>query len=456
MRVVVFGAGAYYRERRETLESNAEIVAFLDNNTEIQGTYIDGKVVAAPESFRRFAFDAVLLMSMKAGEMKGQLLALGMDGERIWYWDRFLGEISHGTFRLYCGNQKKVLVISTYLNYNGGTLAAVYAVLALQERGYYVMLAAPGSDGGFLEELKGMGLHILICPALPYLYREELLLIRQFDAVLVNVFQMILCACEISRIRPVLWWIHEPKELYEDILSQFDGYASPEMLSGVTIYAVSNIAQENFNRYFPGRIKDTMPYGIPDTNRAGIARNKKEGLIFAVVGGLCGRKAQDIFIRAAQLLNAEDRRNAQFWMVGSVGTDEYSDEIKALISGDPSFQLWGNLPRSEIQERYEELDVVVCPSREEPMSIAVTEGMMYGKTCIVSGAVGMAAYIEDGENGILFEPENCVDLRDKMAWAIRNRESLREMGAKARQTYEKYFSMECFGERLEREINHIL
>lgn len=116
----------------------------------------------------------------------------------------------------------------------------------------------------------------------------------------------------------------------------------------------------------------------------------------------------------------------------------------------------GGLSRSEIHERYGEIDVVVCPSREETASIVVTEGMMYGKVCIVSEVAGMAAYIEDGENGIICESENHVNLCDKMKWVIKNRKNLQTMGKRARETYEKYFSMESFGERLEKELHNAI
>lgn len=348
MKVIIFGTGAFYRMRREKIESKAEIVAFIDNNTEIQGTYVDGKLVSAPENIHEFVFDAVLPTCVKPYEMKKQLLDLGVDEQKIWYWERFKGEMYHGTFQPYCGNynighsQKRILIISTDLDYVGGPIATVYAARALQDKSYHVTLAASDGNQEFIREVTGMGINIMICPALPYLYREELSFIQQFDVVLVNVFSMIMCAYEISKIKPVMWWIHECKESCQNTFCQFNEYMHLEMLSKVQIYAVSSVAQKNFNQYFPDRIKDTLACGIPDMKSGDASENKKDGLIFAVIGFVCEIKAQDIFIRAAKLINAEDKKNVQFWIIGFIGSDPYSNKIKELASNDVSFKIWGD------------------------------------------------------------------------------------------------------------------
>lgn len=83
------------------------------------------------------------------------------------------------------------------------------------------------------------------------------------------------------------------------------------------------------------------------------------------------------------------------------------------------------------------------------MSIVVTEGMMYGKACIASDKTGIAQYMEDGENGLICKAEEPADLCEKMRWIMQNQEKLSVMGSRARQTYETYFTMKAFGQRLE-------
>lgn len=42
MRIVVFGTGKFYKNRKQKLLENADIVAFIDNNCSLWGTIIDG------------------------------------------------------------------------------------------------------------------------------------------------------------------------------------------------------------------------------------------------------------------------------------------------------------------------------------------------------------------------------------------------------------------------------
>lgn len=456
MKIIIFGTGRFYQERKEQISKDIEIIAFLDNNPRLQGTCMDGHPVIAPYAAGQLSYDKIVLMSVSEEAMKSQLLELGAEEDNIWYWERLVSEMHHGTFSLYCkdvktikNSGKKILIISTALNYDGGTIAAVYAARVLQERGNNVLLAAPGGDKAFINEITDDGIDVVLCPALPYLHREELFLVNQFDVVLVNVFQMLLCAYEISRIKPVMWWIHEPEELYEKTLKRFRKYIDGNERRAIDIYAVSNIAQRNFNAYFPGSIKKTFSYGIPDENEDSALKENTGEMIFAMVGMVCPRKAQDIFIKAIKQLNVQEKRKVQFWIIGFIGTDEYSSQIKEMAAEDESIKIKGLFTRKQMQEAYKKIDVIVCPSREDPLPIVITEGMMWEKPCIVSDRTGTAQYIEDGKNGFICKTGEPGDLREKMRRIIHNQGKLTEIGRKARHTYETHFSMKSFGERLE-------
>ena len=81
---------------------------------------------------------------------------------------------------------------------------------------------------------------------------------------------------------------------------------------------------------------------------------------------------------------------------------------------------------------------------------------MYGKICIVSEATGTADYIKHGKNGLICKAGDPEDLCEKMRWVIGNRENLQEMGNAARQVYEKYFTMDRFGDQLEKALTETL
>ncbi len=70
-----------------------------------------------------------------------------------------------------------------------------------------------------------------------------------------------------------------------------------------------------------------MPYGIPD-----LALLKKEyekinnKIIFAIVGAVVIRKAQDVFIDAIEKLNQSELEKTEFYIIGAYGNDEFGEK----------------------------------------------------------------------------------------------------------------------------------
>ena len=464
MKFVVFGTGKYYLNRKEQLFGlcdDAEIVCFFDNNIDERMEF-EGKKIWKPQQLEETVFDKILLMSRSYLDTKKQLIDLGYDSASIWTWEQFVCEMNHGKYEFFCGetcyntNNKKILIISTYLGYNGGSIAAVYAAKALSDR-YEVILAAPGGDREFVKEMAADGVSILLSPAIPYWGKEELYLIQKFDYILVNVFQMLPVVCQVSSMKPTIWWIHEPSNMYKDILDQYSDFLNLNIFDTINIKAVSNVPKMNFNSYFPNIIHGTMAYGIPDKFKRDTLKNECKGLVFAVVGGIVPRKAQDIFLEAIMSLrNKHNSKNIEYWLIGGIGEDEYCNMIRKIAKESDQVKIKGKLTREEIDRAYQQIDVVVCPSREDPLPIVMTEGMMYGKVCIASDATGTADFIEDGVNGLLCKAGDVESLASKMQWVIDHPERLVDMRKNARKTYEKYFTMEKFAQRLDTVITETI
>ncbi len=458
MKIIVFGVGEFYRNRKEQLASyqNIEIVAYADNKESLWETWIDGRPVVEPKNIEKMQYDMILIMCTYGEEIYAQLTGLGVSWDQIKPWSVFCTEMLSGTRKTFRGKnddgngRKHILVISTDLNYNGGSLAAGYAVMALKGRGYDAALAVPCGDRKFMDEMVGNGITVHVCPELPYICDMEW--IRQFDAVVVNVFQMMYSAIRISLVRPTLWWIHEPAEIFDEVRLMYWNRVTDEALKNIDTYAVSRVPAENFNRFYPNRVRKILHYGIPDMavekqiNDAG-----KEKTVFAIIGNVCVRKAQDIFCKAVQALN--DYSRAEFWIIGSCGEDAFCDEVKGMCSQTDAIKMKGLLTRDEMYHIFPKIDVVVCASREDPLPIVMAEGMMFGKVCITTAVTGTADLIRDGENGFVISADDINALKEKMEWILENRDKLAGIGENARKTYEQFFSLGVFGENLERALS---
>lgn len=118
----------------------------------------------------------------------------------------------------------------------------------------------------------------------------------------------------------------------------------------------------------------------------------------------------------------------------------------------PEVVMTGVLDREEIHALLEQADVLVCPSREDPMPTVAAEAMMHSVPCILSDVTGTAGYIQDRVDGIVFRSGDTKQLSEKLVWCIEHPGRLSDMGILARKVYENVFSVRVF----EENVRHIM
>ncbi len=459
MKVIIWGTGKFYQNRKDELAEfhQIEIIAFCDNDNALWGKTMDGIFIIPPNKIKSLVYDAILIMNIYEKEVQLQLLTMGIQEKQIIYWESFRAQILSGKRRVFYGkatrknSDKRILIISKYLTYDGGSVVAVYAAMALLSKGYEVVLAIPDGEPKFIEEITNDDITVAICPALPYVFDKEKEWIKEFNFVLVNVFPMMQSAYASALLCPTVWWIHEATEIYGKVMDKPWNKVEEDKLCKLNIYAVSNPAKSNFNKLFSRQIKEILHYGIPDMSLKGLGVGKRQPkMIFAMIGTVCYGKAQDIFVEAIRHLNCNDR--VEFWIIGYWDNGRFCEDLAQICRSISSIKVFGVLTREEIYRVFPKIDVVVCVSREDSLPIVMTEGMMFGKVCIASDKTGTADYIHDGVNGFVVPVEKVGALKRRMEWMINNIEKLNEIGKKARETYEKYFTIEEFGNNLEKVL----
>lgn len=461
MKVIIFGVGKYYQNRKYKLLDNVEIVAFIDNNSSLWGTIIDGVKVISPEKTKSIVYDRIILMSVKAYEMGCQLINMGIEKEKIFSFDEFLCGLERGKLKVYFDGKiehnivtkKKILIISTTLGYNGGTLAAVYFAKAIKNRGYQVCIAAPDGNMEFIKEMVDSGIKIIIYKNIIYFRDDELFWVNDFDIVVINTLQMMRCAYKIKKIKKTLWWLHESLVVYKNILDQNLDIKQKDFRN-IDIYAVSELAKNNFNRYYPDTKVGILTYGIPDVAKNDVINYSKDKLVFAIIGGVSKIKGHDILLSAMQRFTKEERTMSEIWIIGAYQKEsEYFKELQNMLQENTDVKFLGELDRKEIDTIYSNIDVVLNPSRQDSCPIVIAEGLMHSKICVTTNATGMAHYIEDERNGFVCTAEDSHSLYQKISWIISHKNELDDIRKNARATYEKYFTMERFGENLEKILD---
>jgi len=88
------------------------------------------------------------------------------------------------------------------------------------------------------------------------------------------------------------------------------------------------------------------------------------------------------------------------------------------------------------------LDIFVMPSRQEGLGLSIMEAQAAGLPVIASKVGGIPSLIDDGETGLLVEPENIEDLSQAIVKLLKNKDMSRKIGLSARAKVKTSFSSE--------------
>lgn len=450
-KTIIFGTGKYYKNREKSL-SGVCIIAFLDNSPDKQGTVFDNKYIYSPEYVNKLDYDRIILMSSYHESMKKQLLGLGIPLEKIWNYDEYMSHRYRCKMEIYgkdpdfFSEGKRMLFISNTIDYSGAPIACVYACQALKKRGYRVAILSPIADERMVEEVIDRGITVLIYRYLLNCKQDDIWFVRLFDSVIVNTFSMISVVDSVSLyIKPTIW-IHEANAFY----SSKDRDRDSERLKKANIKVVSTLADNNFKKHFPGIDTSLMAYGISEDVKIDLDYSPADNIIsIGIIGDICKRKGQLEFVKSLNRLSDEYLRRLEVKIIGSVSNKEYGDELFEEIKNKDYIYVLGRKTRNEMSDVYKDIDVVAVPSEDDPLPIVATEGMMYGKVCMVSDRTGTADYIRDKENGLIIKYGDEDDIRNQIIWLLNNLDKYRDMARRSRRIYEENFSLDSFADRLE-------
>ncbi len=440
MKFIIFGSGLCYRNFKHHIK-NEDIVCFVDNNREKQGTCVDGRPVISLEEADFSGCDYVLVFIVRYQPAVEQLRRLGAGEEKIRIFYE-LGEMlgMEAMVRTSGGMEpfsrwsdssagKQVMLVAHELTRNGVAVVLMHLAMLLEKMGYRVVVASL-FGGGLEEELGQQG--IACIPDLGLFYRSERFRKAESDMafVVLGTIGLADVAESLSGTGvPVIWWIHESNDRdFQDFPliagSQFRYCAGGRRVA------------DKFHQYYPDWEIRKLLYFLPDRP----FRKSCQGRRFrvAVIGALSYRKGQDIFVKAVRMLPEEKRADVDFDLVGT--EKEPVPGLDQALSDCPQLHVLGEMTQSGLEEYFTGLDILVCPSRDDPMPVVVTQAMEYGIVCIVSDQTGQSEYISHGRDGFVFESGNVPELGAILMYCMENRNILSGIGARSRQIYDDFFS----------------
>ena len=315
----------------------------------------------------------------------------------------------------------RVLHISPDFNYSCGVSTHVYLLLKnfVNDKSYKVFFITNGGDA--LDKLDKINLT-------PEIVKFE----KGFRNIfyLYSNLQTIRKYCVRNKI-DIIHTHHRYPEFLASLISKKTGARTittvESLVKGRTrlsfksdkIIAVSNSVKELLiNHYNVPQEKITMLNNFiepPDMNGRNLGLNIKSSLqipmenkVILFLGRITKIKGVDLLIEAFKLVRNKNEK-VTLVIVGQV----YDNSMKSSLKELPDGIIVLNVVKDPIPY-YEIADLVVLPSRIEPFPYVMLEAGMMQKPFIGARTGGIAEFIEDGVNGLLFEPESVDQLVTKI------------------------------------------
>jgi len=451
MDIVVFGIGIQYERIRKKLD-HMHIIALLDNDTGKQGKEIDGIIVDSPDNICKYSFDYVFIMGRYWKEMRCQLIGLGIQEMKILdagHYGLFGNSIKsvHYSAVYSSGKKGRVAVFTHTLALTGAPIVLRNLAVILKNEGYQVDFIA-SEDNELRYQLMEDEINIILYENFYFSIEQIQREFGQYDIFIVNtVILHELAARLLDLDKPVMWWLHEDEYYFKELKIDSKEW---EKLHKAYIFGVSGTVIAAYGKYSGRKNIERLSYGI-EKSIAGKKEKAHIKLTFAMIGTIDHRKGEDIFYKAV-IQNWENwKHKAAFWLIGA-GTQESNIKYEK----EHRIKTFGEISHRRLMELMKEIDVIVCPSRSDPLPVVLAEGMMNKKICIASDATGTAAFIKSYENGLICKAGNVESLAEQIQWVLDNMDKLDEIGERAYELYEREFSSEHFRQEILDKIEIII
>lgn len=173
------------------------------------------------------------------------------------------------------------------------------------------------------------------------------------------------------------------------------------------------------NGYDPDRFK-LVRYGIDRDALSGIVKERSEHLRIGYVGTITAHKGLHTLVQAVRQIPGDG------WSLAVHGDltafPDYAAHVRELAGDDERIRFCGRFEAPDLAGVLEEIDVMVVPSVWfENTPFVILEALASGTPVIASNLGGLSELIDEGKNGLVFEPGDSNDLRAKIEEVIADR-----------------------------------
>src|SRR5271166_4092136 len=397
------------------------------------------------------------------------LAAQGYDvspAERTLYEDSAAGRMLHETCQSVADRRSgrargrgstlslDVLIFMHDLTESGAPRAAFDVARILRDAGHFVAVVSP-SDGPYRARLSNMGIDVIVIdpenerarwtPELLFRKGSDVLdLARDFDKVICNTVECWPIVSQLRNTNAVYWYVHESESIRQ--MAADTPELVPVLSSDVTFLAPSHLPAKALAEY--GVKTHIVGLGVDDRPDLTVHFSGDGKVVIGVFGSYEPRKAQDLAVKGMMSLSQQLRGQAELRLFGRTLDAEFRQDVEQIASGDPSVVFFGEVDHDECLRQMAASDIILVPSRDDPLPFVTLDALSLGKALVCSSSVGTSAYLRQGTSGLILHQNTPEEIGSALARLISDRQLRKTLGAGARQVYEQNFTVPVFTAKL--------
>lgn len=212
-----------------------------------------------------------------------------------------------------------------------------------------------------------------------------------------------------SSIDQIYWtnWVHQRMDVVRKIVDSVDLFISP-----------SKTVMDSFRTYFPFAANKViyLDYGFKRDTLTGRDRSREGNIVFGYIGTHIPAKGVDYLIKAFGKLDGNavlriwGRERSEFTTPLRSISEDVVKEKGNIIQWMGEFD-----SKRMVEEVFNRVDCLVVPSIWlENSPLVIHEAQQAGVPVITANTGGMAEYVRDGYNGLLFNFRDIDSLRSTM------------------------------------------
>ncbi len=211
-----------------------------------------------------------------------------------------------------------------------------------------------------------------------------------------------------------------------------------EIASPKLVEVINNFPTRAYENFFENRnIKD------------------KDVLTFLYLGYVGERKGIYDLVDAIEILIKSNIKNFKI----SVAGNGELDKLKSLLSQrglDEWFNVLGWISGTQKSKLMKESDLLVLPSYNEGLPIAILEAISAGLPVISTPVGGIPDAIQSGFNGLLIQPGNSLELSQAIEHCLNNRDELEKFMVNGKALYDSEYCAQVNISRIDNVYTELL